>query len=119
MTKQYFYETTAYIATAISSGVSTQTCHPARAILNDYVTPMEIYGSVELAQSCVGMKRSEANELVKELLLKYDDTIDKAPNGKKYQECYDMNTGQPSAEYVDLYGEVKDELRQMGFNYRS
>lgn len=115
MTKQFFYESAAYIATAITSGVSTQTCHPARAILNDYVTPMEMRGSVELTQSCVGMKRAEANELVKELLAKYEDKIDSAPQGKKYQECFDINSGQPSQEYVDLYGEIKEELRTLGF----
>lgn len=118
MTKQYYYECAAYVATAISSGVSIQTCHPARAVLLDHITPMEMLGSVELTEACVGMKRSEANELVKELLSKYEDKIDDAPAGKRYQDCYDMDTGQPSAEYVDLYGEVKEELRQMGFGYR-
>ncbi|MCD6391981.1 MAG: monomethylamine:corrinoid methyltransferase, partial [Planctomycetes bacterium] len=119
MTKQYFYECAAYAATATSSGVSMQTCHPARAVGIDYITPMEMLGSVELTEACVGMKRTQANELIKELLDKYEDKLDDAPMGKRYQDCYDMNTGQPCAEYVDLYGEVKDELRQMGFNYRS
>lgn len=115
MTKQFFYESAAYIATAISSGLSTQTCHPARAIRNDYITPMEMLGSVELTQSCVGLKRTEANELVKELLSRYEDKIDDAPKGKKYQECYDVNTGRPIQEYADLYGEVKEELHALGF----
>jgi methylamine--corrinoid protein Co-methyltransferase len=115
MTKQFFYESAAYIATAISSGLSTQTCHPARAVLNDHVTPMEMRGTVELAQACVGMQRTLANELVNVLLRKYEDNIDSAPIGKKYQECYDLDTGRPAQEYVDLYGEVKEELRGMGF----
>ncbi|MBN2377223.1 MAG: monomethylamine:corrinoid methyltransferase [Sedimentisphaerales bacterium] len=118
MTKQFFYETAAYIAMAISSGVSAQTCHPARAVLNDYVTPMEKLGSVELIEACVGMTRAQANEMVKNLLPKYIDTLDSAPRGKKYQEAYDLNTGKPTQEYVDLYGQVKDELRTMGFNYK-
>ena len=99
---------------AISSGLSTQTCHPAKAVLNDYITPMEMLGTVELAQACVGMKRDDASELVKMLLRKYEDTIDTAPVGKKYQECYDIDTGQSSQEYIDLYGEVKEEFRVLG-----
>lgn len=114
MTKQFFYESAAYIMAAISSGMSTQTCHPAKAVLNDYITPMEMLGTVELAQACVGMKRDDASELVKMLLRKYEDTIDTAPIGKKYQECYDIDTGQSSQEYVDLYGEVKEEFRVLG-----
>lgn len=119
MTKQFYYESAAYIAAAISSGVSTQTTHPAKAVLNDYVTPMEMLGSVELAETCTGMKRTEANTIVKELLKKYEDIIDTAPVGKKYQECYDINTGKPCQEYVDLYGEVKEELRSLGIPYKT
>jgi methylamine--corrinoid protein Co-methyltransferase len=118
MTKQFFYESAAYIATAISSGLSAQTCHPARALLNDYVTPMEMLGNVELIEACVGMKRTEANDLVKQLLKMYEDNIDDAPIGKKYQECYDVNKGEACQEYVDLYGQVKTQLQEMGFNYK-
>ncbi len=64
------------------------------------------------------MKRAEANELVKQLLNMYEDNIDNAPVGKKYQDCYDVNTGEPCQEYVDIYGQVKEELRGMGFNYK-
>jgi methylamine--corrinoid protein Co-methyltransferase len=118
MTKQFFYESAAYIATVISSGLSAQTCHPARALLNDYITPMEMLGNVELIEACVGIKRIEANELVKQLLNMYENNIDNAPVGKKYQQCYDVNTGEPCQEYMDLYGQVKKELRGMGFNYK-
>jgi methylamine--corrinoid protein Co-methyltransferase len=119
MTKQFFYETAAYVAAAISSGLSAQTCHPAKAVLNDYITPMEMLGSVELTEACVGMKRSQANELVQELLKKYEDKIDGAPTGKKYQQCYDVETGQPGPQYVELYAQVKDELAAMGFKFRT
>lgn len=119
MTKQFFYESAAYIAAAIPSGLSTQTCHPARAVLNDYITPMEMLGSVELMEACTGMSRTQGNELAKELLKKYEDKIDSAPPGKKYQECYDLDTGLPCQEYVDLYGEVREELCNLGFNFKT
>ena len=119
MTKQFFYESAAYIAAALPSGVSAQTCHPARAVLNDYVTPMEMLGAVELMEACTGMSRTRGNELAKELLKKYEGKIDSAPTGKKYQECYDLDTGLPSQDYVDLYSEVKEELRVLGFDFRA
>jgi methylamine--corrinoid protein Co-methyltransferase len=118
MTKQFFFETAAYLAAAVPSGVSAQTTHPARAVLNDHVTPMEMLGSVEINEACVGMSRSEGNELAKQLLKRYEDKIDDAPVGKRYQDCYDVDTGLPSQEYIDLYGEVKEELRAMGFGFR-
>ena len=118
MTKQFFYETAAYLAAAITSGVSAQTTHPAKAVLNDYITPMEMLGSVELNEACVGMSRTQANELANELLDKYEDNLDNAPLGMKYQDCYDIDTGQASEQYVDLYGQVKEELQAMGFNIK-
>ena len=113
MTKQFFYESAAYLAAVISSGVSAQTCHPARALLSDHVTPMEMRGSVEITQACVGMTRAEANQVVKELVPKYEDRLEDAPPGKRYQDCYDVGTGQPSRQYVELYAEVKAELGAM------
>lgn len=113
MTKQFFYETLAYVATVISSGVSAQTTHPVKAVLNDYVTPLEMLGSVRLTESCVGMNRIEANEIVKELLSKYENNLKNAPIGVKYQDCYDINTNEPCQEYMDLFNEVIDELRKI------
>jgi methylamine--corrinoid protein Co-methyltransferase len=119
MTRQFFYESAAYNAAVISSGGTTQTCHPAKAVLNDHITPMEMRGSVEQAEACVGMKRTEANMLVKELLARYETDIDDAPMGKRYQDCYDVHTGRPHQAYVDLYGEVKRELASMGFVFKT
>ena len=119
MTKQFFYESAAYIAAAIPSGLSAQTTHPAKAVLTDHVTPMEMLGAVELIEACTGMSRSQGNDLALKLLNKYEDNIDTASVGCRYQDCFDVETGKPSAEYVNLYGEVKDELRAMGFAYTS
>ncbi len=73
-------------------------------------------GSVELNEACVGMSRNQGNELAKELLSKYENKLENAPVDKKYQDCYDLDTGLPCQEYIDLYGEVKEELQTMGFN---
>jgi methylamine--corrinoid protein Co-methyltransferase len=79
---------------------------------------MEMLGSVELNEACVGMSRTQGNELANELLDKYEDNLDNAPIGRKYQDCYDIDTGLPCQEYVDLYGEVMEELRAIGCSMR-
>ena len=114
MTREFFYEAAAHIAAVMASGTSPQTAHPAKAILDDYVTPMEMKGSVEITEACTGMKRSEANEIVNALLLRYENTLDRPPQGSRYQDCHDVETGKPCQEYVDLYGEVMEELRSLG-----
>jgi hypothetical protein len=113
-TKMYFYETAAYHLSAVTSGVSTQTTHPAKAVVIDGVTPMEAEFNVEMAHAAARMSRAEANRIVNALLEKYEGNIDKAPTGKTYQECFDMKTRKPNPDYVALVEEVKEELKGLG-----
>lgn len=119
LTGMFHYQTAAFVATVVSSGVSAQAPAPARGVRNDYVTPLDRLGYIELSQACAGMKRSEANEVVKALLPKYMDAVSNPPPGTPYQEAYDMETGMPSQKAVDFYGGIKEELRGLGFRYRS
>jgi len=73
-------------------------------------------GSVELNAARVGMSRNHGKELAKDLISNYENRLENAPVDKKYQDCYDFDTGLPCQEYIDLYGEVKEELQTMGFN---
>jgi methylamine--corrinoid protein Co-methyltransferase len=65
---------------------------------------------------CTGMKREEANELVKEVLEKYEHRIGEAPIGKSFRDCYDAETITPSKEYLEIYKTVKKELGDIGLN---
>jgi len=65
------------------------------------------------------MKRSEANEMVKALLAKYEQMIEKkaVPEGKTFRECYDIARLVPSKEYQDIYAKVKAELADLGLKF--
>lgn len=117
--KMYFYEAAAVNLCCVPSGYgAVQTVHPAKAIIVDGVTPLEALFNVEMAYAATGMETEEANVLVCRLLEKYEEEIEEAPRGKKYQECYDLTAGKPSEEYLRLYDEVKEELAQMGVPFR-
>jgi len=109
-----FYEVAAGMIEIVASGQAIETAHPARAVEIDYVTPLEMKFSVEVAYAAAGMKRTTANEIVKELLKKYENNIKNAPKGKKYQECFDLKTNKPCEEYLKIYNEVKKELEDIG-----
>jgi methylamine--corrinoid protein Co-methyltransferase len=64
-----------------------------------------------------GMTRKDANTIVKKLLSKYEDSINDAPLGKKFSECYDLEKVLPTQEYLDLYNEVKEEVSSYGLDY--
>jgi methylamine--corrinoid protein Co-methyltransferase len=114
-TKMYFYESAAHLLSAVTSGApSVQTPHPAKAVKVDGIAPMEAKFGVEMGIAAAKLNRSQANELVIQLLDKYESHIEAAPTGSTYQECYDVTTGKPSAAYLQLYDEVREELAGMG-----
>ena len=96
-----------------------QTVHPAKAVIDDGVTPMEALFNVEAAYAATGMKAEQASELVNQLLDKYEKEIEHAPQGKRYQECYDLKTGKPLEDYARLYDDVKEELLKMGMPFQT
>ncbi len=113
-TKMYFYEAAAVNLCCVTSGYAgVQTVHPARAVIDDGVTPLEALFNVEVAHAIPGMKADRANELVNRLLEKYEKEVEKAPTGKRFQECFDLRTGKPTEAYGRLYQEVKAELAGM------
>ncbi|MHC4748783.1 MAG: monomethylamine:corrinoid methyltransferase [Planctomycetota bacterium] len=114
MTKSFFYESAAFIATSIASGVSTQTPHPAKAVLADYVTPLEMKTTTEIALACTGMTRKEANKVVNTLLPEYEQGLATACTGKSYTECFDLTTGCPTDEYLDFVEKIRKQLTKVG-----
>jgi len=114
MTECYFYEATAHLLTAISSGSSAQTPIPAKAVKMDHQTPLEMQYSAEVILAAPKLSRKEANEIIKGIVPKYEDSLSSPPEGKPYQECFDLSTGYPKVEYMELYKTMKQEMSNMG-----
>jgi len=117
VTEMCLYETAASVLAAVVSGLSIEALGVATNKYEDRMTPMEPRFSAEVAHAVAGMKRDEANEIVKGLLAKYMGKIADAPLGKKFQECFDIKRGKPSREYVEVYDKVKGELGGLGVKF--
>jgi methylamine--corrinoid protein Co-methyltransferase len=113
-TEMLFYEETAALLAEVSSGLSIETAHPAKAALTDRILPLESDFSCKVAHAIRGMRRRDANELVKVLLKKYEKNLVNPPAGKKYQECYDAKTGKPRQDYVDFHRKTAKEIADLG-----
>ena len=113
-TESFYYESAAFVAASIASGVSTQTPHPARATLTDHVTPLEMQTTTDMALACAGMTRKEASDVVLKLLPKYEDGLSTADVGKPYPECFNLATGKPKDAYVDFVAKIKSDLTGLG-----
>jgi len=114
MTKSFFYEATAYLLTAIASGASSAKCVASGAVVIDHHTPMEFQYSADVLRVAAKLNRTDVNEIVKNLLNLYEENLSSASEGKRYQDCYDVKSGLPQAEYLEFYHEIKKEIFEMG-----
>ena len=85
----------------------------------DYQTGLEARFCGELIDATLGIKRENANGMLNDLLAKYEKQIETntAPPGKRFQECYNLETLKPSREYLEIYDKVKTELEDMGLEF--
>jgi methylamine--corrinoid protein Co-methyltransferase len=114
-TKMYFYEAAAINLVSVASGYGgVETVHPAKAVVEDGITPLEARFCTEVAHAAAGMRIDQVREIVTKLLGKYESTITNPPQGRRFQECFDVVSGTPNEDYNRIYQEVKDELSEMG-----
>lgn len=80
---------------------------------------VRLMGEVGKAVAKQGMTRAEANEIVLKLLAKYEHvfSMEDKNKGKRFDEAYDMKTVTPVPEWLAMYEEVKEELREMGIQF--
>lgn len=110
MTRMVLYEYAAWVIGAVVSGGSMEVGGSARGTLVDHTSPIEPLFASEVAHAVTGMSREEANRVVGTLLERYEDKLRNPPTGQRYQDCFDVATGVPSKEFVELYLEVKREM---------
>ncbi|HUV56424.1 MAG TPA: monomethylamine:corrinoid methyltransferase [Dehalococcoidales bacterium] len=112
MTKMIFYEFAAWVIGAVVSGGSIEVGGSARGIVVDHTSPVEPLFASEVAHAVAGMSRGEANGIVVALLEKYESQLRNPPTGQRYQECFDISTGTPSKEFIELYRQVRQEMTE-------
>ena len=95
-------------------GAGTGTPHPARGVKIDGATPMDAKFGIEIGKAASKLTRDQASEIVIRLLEKYESQIPTAPEGDRYQDCYDPVTGKPGESCIRRYNQVVEELTKMG-----
>jgi len=117
-TENYFYEAAAYILSAVASGVASGTPFPYKGVLADGMTPLECLFHTEVTDAAVKMTRRQANEIVKQLLEKYEPSLAHPDRGLTYPECFDIRKNKPNDQYARLYDRVKHRLGDLGLQLK-
>jgi len=115
-TEMLLQETAAITIADSVSGVALEIgTRPAACRYRDYGSALENKFFAEvLKTSARQLKLSDANEIVKGLLPKYEDKLRNPPKGKTFPECTDLKTLRPSEEWSTMYEAVWRDLEGMG-----
>jgi len=96
----------------ILSGVAA-----GKGVVTDLFTAMEARFMGEVAHAVAGMDLHEVNILLDKLVSMYEKDYKKAPEGKRFQECYDQRRLIPTEEYMEVYNEAVKILTDLGLTY--
>ena len=113
-TPMCLYETSASVTAAVVSGQSIESVGVASNREEDRTTPVEPRISAEVGHAVAGMKRKDANELVKKLLSKYESKLAAPPLGKTLFEAWDADKRRPSKEYQTVIKTYKKMMSDLG-----
>jgi len=117
-TSMILRETSASVIAAVASGLSIESLGSASNKYEDRRSPVEPRISAEVAHAVAGKKRSEANEIVKDLLRKYESKLPNPPLGKLMHECWDVERRRPTKEYSSVVKRFKKEILDLGVELR-
>jgi methylamine--corrinoid protein Co-methyltransferase len=114
-TKSILYENAAIVIANVASGLSVvESCMSASGTHPRHASGLDSRICGEVAHAATGLTRKQANEIVKQLTVKYEPGLSEKPAGKPFEEVYDLKTITPKLDWQDLYDEVKIELQQLG-----
>ncbi len=114
-THELLYETAAVAITDVVSGISYEIgTRPTGCKYPNYASGLENKFAAEVTKSSAGVKRSDANEIVKTLIPKYENRLQQPEKGKSFTECFNLKTLKPTEEWQGIYNRVWNELEDLG-----
>jgi methylamine--corrinoid protein Co-methyltransferase len=97
----------------ILSGVAA-----AKGVITDKTTGMEARMMGEVARAAAGVDIAEINKILSKLVPSYEKNFANAPQGKTFQECYDVKTITPTDEHVKVYEAAKKKIEGFGLVFK-
>jgi methylamine--corrinoid protein Co-methyltransferase len=116
-TTQLLYEVAAGAIVGTVSGFNMQGAGTTGGFNRDHTTGLEARFIAEMARASLNLTRQEASELIPQIMKGYIDTLTTPNRGRPFNEVYDVETVQPTAEWLDMYYTVKEEVSKLGLKF--
>jgi methylamine--corrinoid protein Co-methyltransferase len=115
VTDRLLYEIAAGVGTIASCGSSLTTGpRTAGGKLHDYMSPLECRFTAEISHKATAVEPKKMNEIVKELLPRYEGWLKDPDVGRRFQDAYDLKTMRPVPEWDTIYRRVKKQIIELG-----
>ena len=114
LTEMCFLETAAAVTAIVVSGSHLEALITHGGATTDLLGPLTTQFAAEVAHAVAGMTRRDADPIVRRLNDAYQARLGSAPQGKFYQQAYDLKTGQPLAESLEMYQRMQGVIRDHG-----
>ncbi|NOZ48735.1 MAG: monomethylamine:corrinoid methyltransferase [Chloroflexi bacterium] len=117
-TTELLYECAAGAMVGTVCGFNMQGAGTTGGFNRDHTTGLEARFIAETSRASLGFSREEASELIPEIMKGYIHTLSNPNRGRPFPEVYDVETVQPTAEWLDMTYSVKEELSKLGINFQ-
>jgi methylamine--corrinoid protein Co-methyltransferase len=115
MTEMLLWESAAILTALSVSGISVALFpRSAGGKYANHLSPLECKFCAQVAKAAAGLTRQRANEIVKQVLPRYEDKLKTPEIGVPFWQCYDVKTLTPMPEWQAMYDKVSGELAEMG-----
>jgi len=110
-TESLLYECVA-MATVISAcgGSRALGVRSGVGVVENHCSGLETRFNGQVAHAAAGLSRTQADEIVRKAIAKYQPVMDQKPVGIPFSQAYDVEYMQPTAEWTQIYEQVKDEV---------
>ncbi len=117
-TKTLLYECIALtVMMTVSGGSRILGPRSATGSITGHFSGLEARFTGELLTAASQLTRDQAEEIVQKAYHKYENDLTQKPYGKHFKDVYDLKTIQPTAEWLKMYDEVKNEAAGWGLSF--
>lgn len=113
--RELLYEVATMAIAGVTSGVDyIKSVQSATGRHMGHTSPLEARLCAQVAHAAEGMTRTEGNTLVSKLVPRYREAIASADIGRHFKEVYNLDTLEPTQEWLRVYEQVVIELKTLG-----
>jgi methylamine--corrinoid protein Co-methyltransferase len=114
-TEMFFYETiSGFVAASVAGQEFTISPRSGGGKYKNHLTPFEAWYSAAVFKGAAGLSPAKANEILNEVLPKFENELKNPPKGKSFPECFNVQTLEPSEEYLELYLRMRKYAEELG-----